>query len=71
MVSDPTHTQHGDTKGFSVFKEIKDRSNKDTVICIKSTIHPEALTNVINSTKSVSSDAPRSFPVSLKLILSR
>ena len=35
----------------NVFKEIKDRSNKDTVICIKSTIHPEALTNVINSTK--------------------
>ena len=35
----------------NVFKEIEDRSNKDTVICIKSTIHPEALTNVINSTK--------------------
>ena len=34
-----------------VFEEIQDRSNKDTVICIKSTIHPEALADVIKSSK--------------------
>ncbi len=34
-----------------VFEEIQDRSNKDTVICIKSTIHPEALENIIKSSK--------------------
>lgn len=35
----------------NVFEEIQDRSNKDTVICIKSTIHPEALENIIKSSK--------------------
>ena len=35
----------------NVFEAIQDRSNKDTVVCIKSTIHPEALENVIESTK--------------------
>lgn len=35
----------------NVFEEIQDRSNKDTVICIKSTIHPEALENIIESSK--------------------
>ena len=33
-----------------VFESIQSRFNKDSVICIKSTIHPEALANVIKST---------------------
>jgi len=33
-----------------VFESIQGRFNKDSVICIKSTIHPEALANVIKST---------------------
>ena len=33
-----------------VFESIQGRLNKNTVICIKSTIHPEALANVIKST---------------------
>ncbi len=36
---------------YKVFEAIQDRCNKDTVICIKSTIHPEALSNVIKSSK--------------------
>jgi UDPglucose 6-dehydrogenase len=35
----------------NVFKEIENKSNKDSVICIKSTIHPKALKSIINSTK--------------------
>ncbi len=34
-----------------VFEAIQDRRNKDTIICIKSTIHPEALADVIKVSK--------------------
>ena len=44
-------TQEVDTSFLNkVFESIQGRFNKDSVICIKSTIHPEALANVIKST---------------------
>ena len=48
----PLVTHEVDTSFLNkVFESIQDRCNKDTVICIKSTIHPEALVDVINSSK--------------------
>ena len=44
-------THEVDTSFLSkVFESIQSRFNKESVICIKSTIHPEALANVIKST---------------------
>ena len=52
-VQTPSLDTHAVDTSFlkKVFEEIQDRSNKDTVICIKSTIHPEALADVIKSSK--------------------
>lgn len=48
----PLVTHEVDTSFLNkVFESIQDRCNKDTVICIKSTIHPEALVDVIKSSK--------------------